>query len=133
MHPVDSNDVSFQIAGYWAFKEAFANARPCLIEPIMNVEVQVPEEFVGAVMGDISGRRGKILGVDSDGAFQIVKAVIPQKELPKYSTVLRALTGGRASHTESFGHYQELPADHEKAVVEARKQQYSAEHNNNHH
>jgi elongation factor G len=128
MHPVDSNDVSFQVAGYWAFKEAFANARPCLIEPIFNVEVQVPEEFIGAIMGDISSRRGKILGVDGDGAFQIVKAVIPQKELAKYSTVLRALTGGRANHTESFGYYQEMPAEFEKGVVEERKKQHAAEH-----
>lgn len=129
MHPVDSNDVSFQVAGYWAFKEAFGNARPCLIEPIYNVEVQVPEEFIGAVMGDISSRRGKISGVDSDGAFQVVKAVIPQKELAKYSTVLRALTGGRANHTESFAHYQEMPAEFERPVIEERKKQHAAEHN----
>ncbi|MFT3830706.1 MAG: elongation factor G [Opitutaceae bacterium] len=128
MHPVDSNDVSFQVAGYWAFKEAFAAARPCLIEPIFNVEVQVPEEFIGAIMGDISSRRGKILGVDSDGAFQVVKAVIPQKELAKYSTVLRALTGGRANHTESFAYYQEMPPEFEKGVIEERKRQHAAEH-----
>ncbi len=129
MHPVDSNDVSFQVAGYWAFKEAFAAARPCLLEPIFNVEVQVPEAFIGAVMGDISSRRGKILGVDSDGAFQVVKAVVPQKELAKYSTVLRALTGGRANHTETFAYYQEMPAEFEKGVVEERKKQHAAEHN----
>jgi len=129
MHPVDSNDVAFQVAGYWAFKEAFGNARPCLIEPIFNVEVQVPEEFIGAVMGDISSRRGKIVGVDADGAFQIVKATIPQKEIAKYSTVLRALTGGRANHTESFACYQEMPAELEKAVVEERQKQHAAEHN----
>ncbi len=129
MHPVDSNDVSFQVAGYWAFKEAFTNARPCLIEPICNVEVQVPEAFIGAVMGDLSSRRGKILGVDSDGAFQIVRAVLPQKELAKYSTALRALTGGRANYTDSFAYYQEVPPEAEKAIVEERKKQYAAEHN----
>lgn len=128
MHPVDSNDVSFQVAGYWAFKEAFANARPCLLEPICNVEVQVPEEFIGAVMGDLSSRRGKILGVDSDGAFQVVKAVAPQKELTKYATVLRALTGGRANHTESFAYYQEMPPEFEKVAIEERAKQYAAEH-----
>lgn len=127
MHPVDSNDVSFQIAGYWAFKEAFANARPCLLEPVSTVEVQVPEEFIGAVMGDISSRRGKILGVDTDGAFQVVKAVVPQKELAKYSTVLRALTGGRANHTESFAFYQELPPEQEKTIVDERRKQHAAE------
>jgi elongation factor G len=132
MHAVDSNDVSFQVAGYWAFKEAFNNARPCLLEPVYTVEVQVPEEFIGAVMGDISGRRGRIVGVESDGAFQLVKAVIPQKELAKYATVLRALTGGRANHTEAFACYQELPAEHEKAVVEERQRQHAAEHNAHH-
>jgi elongation factor G len=80
-------------------------------------------------MGDISSRRGKISGVDGDGAFQIVKAVIPQKELGKYSAVLRAITGGRANHTESFAYYQELPVELEKAVIEERRKQHAAEHN----
>src|SRR5207245_11355724 len=66
MHAVDSNDISFQIAGYYAFKEAFANARPCLLEPIHNVEIHIPEEYLGKVMGDLSARRGKILGIDND-------------------------------------------------------------------
>jgi len=123
MHPVDSNDVSFQVAGYWAFKEAFLAARPCLLEPIFHVEVKVPEEYIGAIMGDISSRRGKISGVDAEGTFQVVKAVIPQKELAKYSTVLRALTGGRANHIESFAYYQEMPAEFEGKVIEERKKQ----------
>lgn len=123
MHDVDSNDISFQIAGYWAFKEAFHAARPCLLEPIHEVAVKVPEAHVGAIMGDISSRRGRILGVDSEGTFQVVKAVVPQKELGKYSTVLRALTGGRATHTETFAYYQEIPAEFEKVVIEDRKKQ----------
>ena len=123
MHPVDSNDVSFQVAGYWAFKEAFNTSRPVLLEPVYNVNIKVPDDFIGAVMGDISSRRGRILGVDSEGAFQVVHATIPQKEMHKYSTVLRALTGGRATHSESFGFYQPLPAELEKSVIEERKAQ----------
>ena len=72
---------------------------------------------------------GEILGVDSDGAFQVVRAVLPQKELTKYSTALRALTGGRADYTDSFAYYQEVPAESEKTIVEERKKQYAAEHN----
>src|SRR5881628_375132 len=81
MHPVDSKDIAFQIAGKEAFREAFMNARPCLLEPIYNVEAKVPEDAMGKVMGDLSSRRGKILGMDSDGHFQIVKAQVPQMEL----------------------------------------------------
>ncbi|HUG13120.1 MAG TPA: elongation factor G [Opitutaceae bacterium] len=123
MHAVDSNDVSFQVAGYWAFKEAFNSAKPSLLEPVYNVDIKVPDAHIGAVMGDISGRRGRILGVDSENTFQVVHATIPQKEMHKYSTVLRALTAGRASHTESFGFYQPLPAELEKSVMDERKAQ----------
>ncbi|MGH8017858.1 MAG: elongation factor G, partial [Opitutaceae bacterium] len=90
MHPVDSKDIAFQIAGYFAFKDAFASARPCLLEPICTVSVMVPEEHLGDVMGDISSRRGRILGVDTDGRFQVVKANVPQKELYRYSTNVRS-------------------------------------------
>jgi elongation factor G len=123
MHAVDSNDVSFQVAGYWAFKEAFNASRPTLLEPVYNVDIKVPDDYIGAVMGDISGRRGRIIGVDSEGTFQVVHATIPQKEMHKYSMVLRALTAGHASHTESFAFYQPLPAELEKDVIEARKAQ----------
>lgn len=129
MHSVDSNDVSFQVAGYWAFKEAFAAARPCLLEPVYQVEVRTPEDCIGAVMGDISARRGRILGVDTNGNFQVVKATIPQRELHKYSTALRAITAGRADYTEAFAFYQELPAELEKIVTEERKAQLAAAHN----
>ncbi len=90
MHPVDSKDIAFQVAGYHAFKEAFTAAQPCLLEPIYTVSVTVPEEHVGAILGDLSSRRGHILGVDSDGHFQVVRANVPQKELYHYSTVVRS-------------------------------------------
>ncbi len=120
-HPVDSKDIAFQIAGRHAFKEAFMAAKPCLLEPILTIEVKVPEEFMGDVMGDISGRRGKILGMDSDGGFQIIKAQVPQAELYHYSTTIRSLTGGRGIHSEEFSHYEEMPKDLEKKVIEAFK------------
>ncbi|MGH7979180.1 MAG: elongation factor G [Limisphaerales bacterium] len=122
MHPVDSKDIAFQIAGYFAFKEAFAAARPCLLEPIESVEIRVPEEFMGKVMGDLSARRGRILGMDSDGAFQVVKANLPTAELYHYSSVLCSLTGGRGVHAEEFSHYEEMPRDAaEKVIAEAAK------------
>jgi elongation factor G len=118
MHPVDSKDIAFQIAGYFAFREAFAQARPVLLEPIHELEIKVPEEFVGRVVGDLSGRRGKILGMDVAGRLQIVKATVPAAQLYHYGTVLRSLTGGRGMHAEKFSHYEEMPAEQEKKHVE---------------
>jgi elongation factor G len=111
MHPVDSKDIAFQVAGYHAFKEAFQAASPCLLEPIYDVLVTVPEDHVGAVMGDLSARRGHILGVEVDGHFQVVRAQLPQKELYHYSTIVRSLTSGRGRHAEKFSHYAEVPAE----------------------
>jgi elongation factor G len=121
MHPVDSKDIAFQIAGYFAFKEAFLKARPCLLEPIHQVEVRIPEDCLGKVMGDISSRRGRILGVDSEGPFQSVKALVPARELYRYSSTLRSLTAGRGVHSEAFDHYQEMPRDMEQKVIEEAK------------
>jgi len=118
-HPVDSKDVAFQIAGKGAFKEAFIGAEPCLLEPIMEIEVKVPEDQMGDVMGDISGRRGKVLGVDTEGGFQVIKAEVPQASLYRYSTTLRSLTGGRGTHREKFSHYENMPGDVEKKVIAA--------------
>jgi elongation factor G len=121
MHPVDSNDISFQIAGYWAFKEAFLKAKPCLLEPIQYLEVRVPSDCMGKVIGDLSSRGGKVLGMDTEGQIQCVRAQVPARELYRYATQLRSLTGGRGLHTEEFSHYQELPAELEHRVVEAAK------------
>jgi elongation factor G len=122
MHPVDSKDIAFQIAGKEAFREAFLAARPCLLEPIHRVEIKVPSDAMGAVLGDLSSRRGKILDMDADGNFQIVKAHVPAMELYQYSTVLRSLTGGRGVHKEEFDHYEEMPKELEaKVIAEAKK------------
>jgi elongation factor G len=128
MHPVDSKDIAFQIAGYFAFKEAFMAAKPCLLEPIENVEIRIPEDCMGKVMGDLSSRRGKIMGMDNDGAFQVIKAQVPTKELYHYSSTLRSLTGGRGVHTEEFSHYEEMPREAtEKVIAEAAKRKTNHE------
>jgi elongation factor G len=121
MHPVDSNDISFQLAGYWAFKEAFLKARPCLLEPIHSLEIRVPEDCVGKVIGDLSSRRGKVVGMDASGSLQVIHALAPAKELYRYASQLRSLTGGRGLHTEDFSHYEELPSELEQQMVEAAK------------
>ena len=121
MHPVDSKDIAFQTAGKHAFRESFLSAQPCLLEPIMDIEVKVPEEFMGDIMGDISGKRGKIMGMDSDGSFQVIKAQVPQAELYHYATTVRSLTGGRGIHMESISHYEKMPKDFEQKVISAAK------------
>ncbi|MBI4625475.1 MAG: elongation factor G [Verrucomicrobia bacterium] len=128
MHPVDSKDIAFQVAGYHAFKEAFQSATPCLLEPIYTVAVTVPGDYVGAILGDLSSRRGQILGVDSDGHFQVIRARVPQEELYHYSTVVRSLTSGRGRHAEQFSHYAELPHElTQKLLAERAKRNGSAE------
>jgi elongation factor G len=133
MHPVDSKDIAFQIAGYFAFKEAFAAAKPVLLEPIEIVEICVPEEFMGRVMGDLSSRRGKILGIETEGAFQVIKASVPTKELYHYSSSLRSLTGGAGVHTEAFSHYEEMPREAaEKVIAEAAKRKAAQDNHGTH-
>ncbi|MBX2963917.1 MAG: elongation factor G [Cyclobacteriaceae bacterium] len=109
MHPVDSNDISFKIAGMMAFKEAFMNAEPILLEPIYDLEIQVPEEIMGEVMGDLQTRRSMILGIDSKGKHQIINARTPLAELDRYSTTLRSLSQGRASFAQRFTEFAQVP------------------------
>ena len=122
-HPVDSKDVAFQIAGKHAFRQGILECDPCLLEPVYNLEIKVPEEHMGDVMGDISGRRGKILGMDAVGHNQVIRAQVPQRELYGYATTLRSITGGRGWHQEIFNHYEEMPKDLEQKVIdESRKE-----------
>lgn len=109
MHPVDSNDISFKIAGMMAFKEAFMKAEPQLLEPIMDLEVMMPEEMMGDVMGDLQTRRSIIMGMDSKGKYQVIKARTPLAELDRYSTTLRSLTQGRGMFRQSFADYTAVP------------------------
>ncbi|MBL7845181.1 MAG: elongation factor G [Cyclobacteriaceae bacterium] len=109
MHPVDSNDISFKIAGMMAFKEAFMNAEPTLLEPIYDLEILVPEEIMGEVMGDLQTRRSMIMGIDSKGKYQVIKARTPLAELDRYSTTLRSLSQGRASFSQHFTEFVQVP------------------------
>src|SRR5205085_1565576 len=126
MHPVDSKDIAFQVAGYWAFKEAFMKARPCLLEPINVLEVRIPEDCMGKVVGDLSSRRGRILGTDVDGQFQIVSAEVPAMELYRYASILRSLTSGRGVHSEQFSRYEEMPREIEQRVIDEAKRARAA-------
>jgi elongation factor G len=117
-HAVDSDEVSFKIAASQAFKKGFMEAKPIILEPIYDITVKIPEEFMGDVMGDISSRRGKIQGMDSESPFQIIKAKVPLSELHKYSTQLRSLTSGRGMFSMAFSNYEEVPKDVEGKIVE---------------
>ena len=117
-HTVDSDEMSFKLAAAQCFKKGMLEAKPCLLEPIYEIEVTVPEEFMGDVMGDISSKRGKILGMDSDGHFQIIRAHMPLAELYKYSSTLRSLTSGRGVHSRKFSHYEEVPKEVEQKIID---------------
>ena len=116
-HDVDSSDAAFQRASSKAFKQAWKDAGPILLEPIYIVEVTVPGDFTGDIMADISGRRGKVEGVTSEGPFQLIRARIPLAELFKYSTTLRSMTQGRATHRREFSHYDPMPHDVTQKVI----------------
>jgi elongation factor G len=115
-HPVDSSEMAFQVAGSMGVKDALRRADPYLLEPIMKVEVAMPEEHLGDVMGDLSSRRGHILGMEGRGNSQVVKAFVPLAEMFGYATQLRSMTSGRATYSMEFDHYAEIPANLAEAV-----------------
>ena len=117
MHPVDSNELSFMLAARHAFSEAFKNAGPKILEPIYDLEVYVPADFMGDVMSDLQGRRALIMGMDSEAGYQKLSAKIPLKELASYSISLSSLTGGRASFTTKFASYELVPSDIQSKLI----------------
>jgi elongation factor G len=120
-HDVDSSDMAFKIAGSMAFKEGFLECKPVLLEPIFNLEVMVPNEYTGDVMGDLSSRRGKVQGMDPDGPNQKIRAQVPQAELYQYSVDLRSMTQGQGLYTIEFSHYEDVPRETaEKIIAEAK-------------
>lgn len=119
MHPVDSNEISFKLAARNAFKEAFRNAAPKIMEPIYNVEVLVPSEYMGAVMSDLQNRRAMIAGMESDKGFDRLNALVPLAELYRYSTTLSSLTSGSATYTMKFASYEQVPADVQDKLLKA--------------
>jgi elongation factor G len=113
-HDVDSSEMAFKIAGSMGFKEGAAKAKPVLLEPIMAVEVVLPEEYLGEVMGDLNSRRGRVAGMEARGGAQVVNATVPLSSMFGYSTDLRSATQGRATYTMTFDHYDQVP----KAIAE---------------
>ncbi len=120
-HDVDSSEVAFQIAGSMAFKEAVRRADPCLLEPIMKVEVVTPEDFLGDVIGDLNSRRGQVMGTDTRGTMQVIRGNVPLSEMFGYATQLRSMSQGRASFTMEFDRYEELPSHISTEIIAKRK------------
>jgi len=122
-HDVDSNEMSFKMAGILAFRNVSPNCKPVLLEPILELEVWTPDEYQGAVMGDLSSRRGQILGTEKDGRLTKVKALVPEAELDRYATVLHSLTHGRGTYRQKFHAYEQVPPEVAHKVVETRKKE----------
>ena len=120
-HDVDSSDISFQIAGQLAFKAAMETAKPALLEPIMNVEVYVPEQYSGDIMGDMSSRRGRVSGMESRGTNSLIKAQVPMAEMLTYATDLTSMTQGRGSYTMEFSHYDFVPPELAQKIIDHAK------------
>jgi elongation factor G len=119
MHPVDSNEISFRLAGRNAFSQAFKAANPKILEPVYEVEIMVPSDRMGDVISDLQGRRGMVLGMSSEKRFEVIKARVPLAEMNKYSTALSSITGGRAMYTMKFSEYSQVPGDVQEAVIKA--------------
>jgi elongation factor G len=126
-HPVDSKDIAFQIAGREVFKKAFEMSNPILLEPVVDMQITVPEEYTGDIMGDMSSRRGKIGGMNPNGKYQVISAKVPEVEVMTYSTSLRALTQGRGFYTKTFSHYEQVPSEQTKKIIEKHKQEIEQE------
>jgi elongation factor G len=118
MHPVDSNDISFKIAGLMAFKQAFQQADPQILEPIYHVEVLCPEDLTGAVMGDLQTRRAIVEGIDAEGHFQKIIAKVPLAEMDNYSSSLRSITQGRAKFRMTFQEYSPVPFEIQRKLTD---------------
>ena len=117
-HAVDSSEMAFKIAGSLAFKKAATDANPVLLEPIMNVSVITPDEYMGDIMGDLNSRRGRVIGMDSKGKNQVIKAQVPMSEFLSYAPDLNSITGGRGIFTMEFSHYDEVPAQISQKIIE---------------
>jgi elongation factor G len=120
-HDVDSSDLAFKIAGSLAFKEAMKQAKPAILEPVMHVEVYAPDQYSGDLMGDLSGRRGRISGSEVRGHNVVIKAMVPMAEMLTYATDLTSKTQGRATYSMEFDHYDYVPNELAQKVIDAHK------------
>jgi elongation factor G len=126
-HPVDSNELSFKMAGRLAFKDGMTRARPTILEPVMNVEIHAPSDYAGDLMGDLNGRRGRISGMDSRGAMTVIRAQVPMAEMLTYEQHLTSVTGGRGSYNMEYSHYDEVPQHLQTKIVAAAKAERAGE------
>jgi elongation factor G len=120
-HAVDSSEMAFKIAGSKAFKKGMQEARPVLLEPIMHVEISAPADYMGAIMGDLNARRGRVQGMDSSGSNQVIRAQVPMSEILNYAPALTSMTGGRGSYEMGYSHYDEVPSHLAQKVIEENK------------
>ena len=127
MHPVDSNEISFRLAGRNAFSEAFRNASPKILEPVCDVDVMVPADVMGDVMSDLQGRRAMIMGMSSENGFEKISAKVPLKEMSSYSTALSSITGGRSSFSMKFASYELVPSDVQEKLLKDYAEKHSEE------
>jgi len=123
-HDVDSNELSFKTAGRIAFKKAMEQAKPTLLEPVMKAEISVPDEFAGAIMGDLNSRRGRIQGMDNKGGNTVVRAVVPMAEMLTYGVDLTSMTQGRGSFNMEMDHYDVVPAAQQEKIIAAVKAEH---------
>jgi len=127
-HAVDSSEQAFKVAGSMAFQKVARDAGPIVLEPILEVEVRTPEEFMGEVIGDLNQRRGRIMGMDADGHWQVVKAKVPQAEMYRYSTALRSLTQGKGGHSRDLSGYEPAPPDVTRKIIAEAEERKEEEH-----
>jgi elongation factor G len=125
-HQVDSNDMAFQIAGSMAIRRGALDAGPVLLEPVVEADIRVPEKNLGAIMSDINGRRGKILGTEPDDGYEKVRATVPEHEMLRFALDLRSITQGRGTFQKKFSHYDEMPAHLAKAIIEEFQKEHEA-------
>jgi elongation factor G len=122
-HSVDSSEMAFKIAASMGFKKIFMEAGPVLLEPIMRMEVIVPEDYVGDVMGDLNSRRGRVAGIDVKDGIQIIKALVPMADVLTYAPDLRSITSGRGTFTMEIDHYEEVPAQSAEKIIQAAQKE----------
>ncbi len=120
-HAVDSSEMAFKISGAMAFRKGAQEANPVLLEPIMDMTIMIPKEYVGDVIGDLNGRRGRVMGMDSEGKLEVISAQTPMAEILRYAPDLNSITAGRGSFKSEFSHYEEVPVNLAEKIIEQAK------------
>jgi elongation factor G len=122
-HSVDSSEMAFKMAARIAFRKGIEAAKPVLLEPVMNVEIEVPEVYMGDIIGDLNSKRGRVMGMEPSGKKQLIKAQVPLAEMARYTIDLKSMTQGRGKYKMEFSHYEEVPAQNAEKVIEKARQE----------